>query len=196
MQGDTQSVGRRLHHQSWIIVGVALIAFAACNAPASDSVPIEVVVQEASQPTLRHLRTENIAEANEPARYVDVFELRNPTQVTLTYTVLSDGTVSGAAEVLMPDVGWTDADDGFWCRFGSRGITVKAGESSFVRTRSWLRRTRVSLWLREVVDAPWYTPNTETLSRCIATSEPFDSSLAAPGVPPVLTWGEEAAVER
>ena len=198
MQGDTQSVGRRFHHQSWIIVGVALIAliaFAACHAPSSDSVPIEVVSRAASEPTLRYLRTENIAEANEPARYVDVFELRNGTMSTLRYRVLSNGFVTAGADVLTDAYGWCETNNRI-CVFGSRLELLPPGRTAEVRTQSWLRPTRMTWVLRDTPDVPWYDDPSGPINWFFVTTEPFDSSLAAPGVPPVLMWDEEVAQER
>jgi len=190
MQRDTRPTEPGTRSPSWIVVGVALIALAACHAPSSDSVPIEVVAQEASQPTLRYLRTENIAEADRPAHYIDVFELNNRTSGALVCPAYTVGGIRCDQEVLIFNGEWQRPYTGYACGFGlgrepsDPHVRVEPGAVVRFFDLSWLRPSRARIEVRRQDTGE---------SFMLATSE-FDSSSVAPGEPPPKTiwdgWDE------
>ncbi len=170
----------------WAIVPAAAFAAVGCVARSPDEALPELEV------TLRYLRTEKLTTFGaQDTRYMDVFELQNHTDARIRCTVLSSGEVVGTVEVLAADNTWQDESSRI-CVFGSHRTIVEPGESAEVRRFSWLRLSRFSLDVGVLSEQAFNDARTYPVRWITATTEPYDSSLAAPGAEPVLTWRERA----
>ena len=135
--------------------------------------------------TLRYVRTEKVATANEPTGYVDLLELRNDTPWTLVCSSDGAGGLGCLQEIRFEDGTWEPAYVSVGCGFvgGSdrESLSVQPGEITRITEQSWLRPTRAMLTVRRAGDEEPF----------VVSTDEYDSSLAAPGVtPPRLIWDD------
>jgi hypothetical protein len=191
-------VARRIN-----LAAVLALALVGCRAAPTSSGP--PACESPRLPTLRYLRTEPFEQEDplegmdNPQQYWDVLELRNDTEIPFervahTSTDWIWTRNCGRVDVFVPGMGWVDPQQGAYCGTGIGMQTIHPRETMSIRTRSWLRPTRVSVQVRAADLADPFG-----LSRAIMDDwldvEPveYDSSRAAPDAkPPALLWGHEA----